>query len=162
MFTLIGNILACVLWGVFISVTLVVFLYWFLRLLHPNYSLTIPGVLIGLFLQILLFAQSVMLIGAVYAKGYADKMKITEQFQQEIGREYPMIQSCLNKIDVEDIVDEKNATISIINEIKSLINYYILRRVLWIVGFMISGVIILILCRPKTCNYYSEENWELE
>lgn len=164
MFTLIGNTIACIFWGIIISGVLTTLLFRIMKALCPSASLTFPSGLTLFILSIFLFAQSVMLTGAIYAKGYVkDIDKITGQtgdagqIKQKISTEYPFVSSYLNPINVTDV-----SAISIIKEIKSLINYYIMRRILWMTGLMIAGMVVLRLCTPRTRRYDYDDYRDLE
>lgn len=171
MFTFIGNIIACIAWGTIISVMLLIILHIIMKALYPSYSLSIPSTCVLFVLFIFLFAQSTMLAGAIYAKGYVDDIETltislihetghaskqltsTEQAKemiQKIEKEYPALSSYLNKIDTATITGGGTAiAIALSRDLKSEINYYILRRVLWLAGMMIAGRILLACTRRK-------------
>lgn len=171
MFTFIGNIIACIAWGTILSVMLLIILHIVMKALCPSYSLSLPGACILFVLFIFLFAQSVMLTGAMYAKGYVDDMDTlavslihetghaskqltsTEQAQEmirKIEKEYPALSSYLSKIDTGALTGGGTAiAIALARELKSEINYYMLRRVLWLAGMMLAGRILLACVKRK-------------
>lgn len=171
MFTFIGNIMACIAWGTIISVMLLITLHIVMKALYPSYSLSILGACVLFVLFIFLFAQSVMLVGALYAKGYVEdvekltvslihetghaskQLTSTEQSKeiiQKIEKEYPALSSYLSKIDTGTITGGGTAVvIALARDLKSEINYYILRRVLWLAGMMLTGRILLACTRRK-------------
>lgn len=171
MFTFIGNIIACIAWGTIISVMLLIILHIVMKALYPSYSLSIPGACILFLLFIFLFAQSAMLTGAMYAKGYVDDIEVlavslihetghaskqltsteqTKEMIRKIEKEYPALSSYLSKIDTGTITGGGTAiAIALARNLKSEINYYILRRVLWLAGMMLTGRILLACTRRK-------------
>lgn len=72
MFTIIGDVIACVFWGIVISLTICVLFYLCIKLFYPTYSISISSGIILSALAIFLFIQSFLLIGANYIKNYAD------------------------------------------------------------------------------------------
>lgn len=177
MFTFISNIIACIAWGTAISVMLLIVLHIVMKALYPSYSLSLPGTCVLFILFIFLFAQSVMLAGALYAKGYADDIETiavnfihesrhtskpltsTEQAKEmirKIEKEYPFISSYLKKVNTAHITSGGTAiAIALSRDLKSEINYYILRRVLWLAGMMLVGKILLAWTRRKQ---YAQHN----
>ena len=179
MFTFIGNIIACIAWGIILSVMLLVILHIVMKALCPSYSLSLPGACVFFILFIFLFAQSVMLAGALYAKGYVDDMETlavslihetghaskqltsTEQAKEmirKIEKEYPSLSSHLNKINTTDITGGGTAiAIALTRDLKSEINYYMLRRVLWLAGMMLAGRILLACVKRKQYAGHSSD-----
>lgn len=171
MFTFISNIIACIAWGTIISVMLLIILHIVMKALYPSYSLSIPGACILFLLFIFLFTQSAMLTGAMYAKGYVDDIEVlavslihetgyaskqltskeqTKEMIRKIEKEYPALSSYFSKIDTDTITGGGTAiAIALARDLRSEINYYILRRVLWLAGMMLTGRILLACTRRK-------------
>lgn len=169
MFTFIGNIIACIAWGIVISVILLIVLHIIMKALYPSYSLSIPSICVLFILFIFLFAQSAMLAGAIYAKGYVDDIETlavslihetghmskqltpteqTKEMIRKIEKECPALSSYLSKIDTGTITGGGTVIASALaRDLKSEINYYILRRVLWLAGMMLAGRILLVCTR---------------
>lgn len=182
MFTFIGNIIACIAWGIIISVMLLIVLHIIMKALYPSYSLSIPSVCVLFALFILLFAQSAMLAGAIYTKGYVDNIETlavslihetghaskqltsTEQTKgmiRKIEKEYPALSSYLSKIDTSTITGGGTAiAIALARDLKREINYYILRRVLWLASMMFAGRILLAYTRRKQYAGHSAADGE--
>lgn len=178
------NIMLSLLWGGIISVVLIVLLYVLMSVLFSSYRFTLWNIIVMLILWILLFAQSTMMVGAMYAKGYVDDVQklVTdvigytnadfgiysseeqlEKIKEAVDENLPVASSFVENIDVESITESGlNFADSVSIVMKSYINFYILRRVLWILGFMIVGGIALASMRPKPLyipsadmNYYN-------
>lgn len=165
------NLISALLWGGILSVVFVVLLYLLMRALYSSYRFTLWNVLLLLVLWILLFAQSTMMVGAMYAKGYVDDVQElvssianqangtfgqlssaeqVEQVKQAIHDELPAVSSYIDKIDVKSIADGSTGfAVGIAQVMKETINYYILRRILWITGIIIGGGILLVWMRPR-------------
>lgn len=180
MFTFIGNIIACMAWGIIISGVLITILHLVMKALYPSYSLSIPGACVLFILFIFLFAQSTMLSGAMYAKGYVDDIEAlavsfihkagdtskqtasTEQAKEiirKIEKEYPALSSYLSKIDTDAITGGGTAlAIALTRDLKSEINYYILRRVLWLAGMMLTGRFLLACTKRKQYTGHSSDS----
>ncbi len=165
MFTIIGNTIICIFWGIVISGILTILLFKITKALCPSYSRSFLSGLILFILSIFLFAQSAMLAGAIYAKGYVNNINAAAgqagQIKQKISDEYPIISSYLNQLNITD-VSAGDTAIAFIKEIKSIINYYIMRRILWMAGFMMTGMAVLRLCTPRQRRYDYDNNWDLE
>lgn len=165
MFTIIGNTIICIFWGIVISGILTILLFKITKALCPSYSLSFLSGLTLFIFSIFLFAQSAMLVGAIYAKGYVNDINAAAgqagQIKQKISDEYPIVSSYLNQINVTDVSAE-NTAIAFIKEIKSIINYYIMRRILWMAGFMMAGMAVLRLCTSRQRRYDYDDKWDLE
>ena len=176
---LIGNIIGSVFWGLIITIVVVggVFLLCKALVSYRASSLLSLGILLVLF--VLAGAQSTMMVGAMYAKGYVDDIStyanslVTagadavqsgtdavpsvsdfNRIRQQIEDQFPMAKPVLDRIDVGDLdqyVASGHSVVDFIaNELKSTLNYYILRRVLWLMGFVLVALVgILLLNRPR-------------
>lgn len=165
------NLISTLLWGGLLSIVIIVLLYLLMRALYSSYRFTLWNILLVLVLWILFFAQSTMMIGAMYAKGYVDdvqelvsgvanqangafgqlsSIEQVEQVKQAIQEELPIVSSYIDKIDVKSIADDStDYAVGIAQFMRTTINYYILRRILWIIGFVIGGGILLAWMRPR-------------
>lgn len=166
MFALIGNIIVCILWGAFLSSVFVALLYAVVRVLWHAIPFSLLTFFIALTTWILIFFQSTVLVGAMHAKEYVDDIAVlatklmeqmntpcqafspndVEQFKQKLTEEYPLLSSYINKVETAAFT---SGSIDLVKEVKNQINCYILRRVLWIGGFMIIGGFLLGWSRPQ-------------
>lgn len=169
MFALIGNMVACMLWGAFLSFVLVVLLYGVVRVLWSSATLSLPSSLVLLVVWAVLFFQGTLLVGAMYAKGYVGDVVTwvstlsvqmedasgrvlssdeVNQFKQKLAEEYPLLSSSINKVEVPAFTSG-NVAFAMANGVKKQINGYMLRRVLWMAGCMLVGGILLGCFRPR-------------
>lgn len=176
MFTIISNILACLLWGAFISIVLVLFLYFIIRIFYPSYLTSIFSWFTLFILLGLLFIQNVMLVGAIYTKGYINDINILitnlleqpddisqsiatqyskAQIKQEISKQYPMAEfylTCFDNIDLTQLRSKMTAA-DMIKEMRSITNDYIFHRIIWIIGLIVVEAMILGSCKPKAPHF---------
>ena len=165
------NLISTLLWGGILSIVIIVLLYLLMRGLYFSYRFTLWNILLMLVLWILFFSPNTMMGGAMYAKGYVDdvqelvssvanqangtftQLSSAEQVEQvklAIQEEFPIVSSYVEKIDVKSIADGSTGyAVGIAQVMKKTINYYILRRILWIIGFIIGGGILLAWMRPR-------------
>lgn len=183
MFTMIGNIMGCVFGGLFITSILIFVLYILLKALYNPFRTSITGVIATFMLFILLFIQGALMTGAFYAKGYADDMctwtleaihssqksggefmtsNEIEGIKRQAEKIFPQLSSYISDLNVKELNEgSTSTTLALTKSIKSLINRYILRRVLWMAGIMTAGGILLGWTRKKEgtinrqSNYYS-------
>ena len=167
-----GNILGCIFWGALIAVAATGIVYLLCRLISG--SVTSLGAYIVLtVLFILAGAQGSMITGALYLKGYvADAHDAIEtlipnietsgmeqatgnidQLRQRLLDEYPMLASFIDKIDLSQassyVQNAQNGSTAmadfVANQFNDTLNYYALRRVLWLIGFMVAAALAITL-----------------
>lgn len=164
MFTMIGNIVACVFWGLLIASILIFVLYILLKALYNPFRMSIAGTIATFILFILLFIQGTLMTGAFYAKGYADDMYTwtleairssgesadrgmtneAEEIKRQVKLNFPPLSSYISGLNAEELKGgSTSVALALTKNIKSLINRYILQRVLWMAGIMTVGGILL-------------------
>lgn len=169
------------LWGGLLSIVFIVLLYLLIRAFYPSYKLTILSGLVMFVLWIFLFIQSTMMVGALYAKGYVDDIKAVvatfvaetvdasnslTQSQQQVSQlklylteQYPMLEPYLNRLDVQELMDENMPMENALTEgINKTINFYILKRVLWMVAFWIIGGFLYHFFQQRRSSYRDAHN----
>lgn len=167
---IIGNLLGSIFWGGVIAILVTLAVYAVCKQLGRADSLLTWGVLAVL----LLFggAQCTMMVGAMYAKGYVDDVSgyannllpeksaaqdAVSDFQrirQQIEEQFPLSKSVFKRINTDDIQEYTASGHSVVefiaDEMKSTINYYILRRVAWLLGVVLIALVgILMLNKPR-------------
>jgi hypothetical protein len=80
------------------------------------------------------------------------------ELRNQIEAEFPLASTLLDNIDTSGLqayLEEGNSIANYItDDVKSTINYYILRRILWMVGFVIVAfVAIFLLNRRRDYSY---------
>lgn len=174
------NIMLALLWGGLLSVVLVVLLYLLVRALYPSCKLTLLSGLVMFVLWIFVFVQSTMMVGALYAKGYVDDLKTmvatfmekgtdvsdslnylqqADQLKQNLSEQYPILESYLDRLDISELLD-RNMPVEIVlaEGIKEMIHFYILRRVLWMLAFLLVGGILYHSFQRKGSSYSNTYN----
>lgn len=169
---ILGNFFGCVFWGTLLAIIIVMAVYLLYRQLAPSCGKgLIPLLLFILFLFI--GAQTTMTVGALYAKGYisdihksansiigntTDQVNSTvadvENTIYQLKSQFPFAAPLLNKVDIgkatryvegggHSVVD------FIASNLHETVNYYILRRILWIIGFVLLALIGMLLFSSK-------------
>ena len=170
---LIENILGCIFWGLLAGVTITIGTYLLCRMLDLRPQESVVGLGVLAVLLIFCTAQSGMLTGALYAKGYISDIgqaaaaltssEITphtvsaEQVAQlcdEIADEYPAAKPLLSFLDFNDLKEHLHEGHGIVDamtqSLVSELNAYILRRVLWMVGLVVvTFFVIAYFCRRR-------------
>lgn len=178
MFTIIGNTIACIFWGLLIASILIFILYAMLKVLYGNFRMSITGMAMCFILSILLFVQGTLMAGAFYAKGCVDDMGTfvlemirnnqgnvsefttsseAEKAKRQISEAFPLLSSYISHLNAEELGSGSTSmAIAVTRGIKSLINWYILRRVLWMAGMMITGGVLMGWTRRKGETAYKQ------
>ena len=174
---IVGNMIGCLFWGALMAVVLTAAVWSLCRVLDRASSL---ATYIVLFVFLLLVgAQCSMVVGAMYAKGYVtdienyantllpkgeDMTEATPNIKgvlSQITDKFPMAAPIIDSIDIDDAQEYVANGHSLVSYItadwNSTLNYYILRRVLWIVGFILVAV-IAIVCLNKPTDYSYDFN----
>lgn len=165
---ILGNFFGCFFWGTIIAIIIVMGIYMLYRQLAPGGKAILPIIL--LFVSFLFIgAQTTMMVGALYTKGYisdistsansiigntADQVNSTvadvESTIYHLKSQYPFAAPLLNKVDIGKATryvegGGRSVVDFIASNLHETVNYYILRRVLWIIGFVVLALIGMLL-----------------
>ncbi len=165
MFTLIGNTIACIFWGIVIASIVIFVLHFILKYLNSGFRMSMTGMATSIILFILLFTQGILMAGAFYAKGYVDEIGTlalevisnsqenanelitpdeAERAKREISDAFPLLSPYISNLNIEELEGRSTSVaIAMTRGIKNLIDWYILRRVFWMTGMMITGGILM-------------------
>ncbi len=182
MFTIIGDMMACLLWGGLLSVGLVVCLYVVFRKCCPSYTLSLVSGLLLFVLLIILFIQSFMLVGAIHAQRYVDAGRIISEqvmgtiekdapsltamqqadlLTQEITRQYPVLEPFIQRVDLAAYTrGGKEMVADLLDVTQQMIQSYLLRRILWICACMAMWWIVARLSGAKKQPVYRYEEYD--
>ena len=174
---IVGNMIASLFWGALMAVVLTAAVWLLCRVLDRASSLATYIVLLVFLL--LVGAQCSMVVGAMYAKGYvtdienyantllsngddfAGQAADVKSVLSQITDKFPMAAPIIDSIDIDDAQEYMAKGHSLVSYIaadwNSTLNYYILRRVLWIAGFILVAV-IAIVCLNKPTDYSYDIN----
>ena len=173
-FSLLTTGIGCILWGAAIAIIMTVAVWLLCQVLDRAASPLTYVVLAILF--VLNGAQATMMIGAMYGRGYvADMGEYVNSFvgqgenvtasindfdnlRGQLENDFPMMKTVLDKIDTSKLrsyMEEGHSIVDFVtDELKSILNWYILRRILWMLGFMVTAVVaILFLSRRRDYSY---------
>lgn len=178
---IVGNIISCLFWGVVIAIV-VTAIVLFLVKGFVNKELSLLSWCAALVMLVLLAIQATLMVGAIKAKGMVSDIEDTvgslmqtarntsttasEQLQitdwiDEVEDEYPFIE---NIVDFDNLSEEDPEEIVEVigNEVNSYLNWYIVRRILWSLGFLVVGVLLTVkLMERRTSSSiydYGDEN----
>ena len=174
MFSVIGNVVACVCWGAVTSLVICMLFFLCIRLFYPNYSFSIASGISLSVLAIFLFIQSFLLVGANYVKDYTegigdvalsvvnDTRADVETIRDAIVSEYPVVKKYMEGLDsFQGITLNTNPVQmaeAVVDGVNREINAYIWRRVFWMSGacvLMVVGFGLLITPGKHTSRVYS-------
>ena len=171
---LIENILGCIFWGLLAGVTITIGMYMLCRVLDLRPQESVVGLAVLAVLLIFCTAQSGMLTGAFYAKGYISDIgqaaaaltnsentshtqvsaEQVAQLCDEIADKHPVAKPLLSFLDFNELKEHLHEGHGIVEamtqSLVSELNAYILRRVLWMVGLVVVAFfVIAYFCRPR-------------
>lgn len=163
MFSVIGNVVACVCWGAVISLVICVLFFLCIRLFYPQYSFSIASGFSLAVLAIFLFIQSFLLVGANSVKDYtegignvtlsviSDTRADMETIRDAIVSEYPIVKKYVEGLEsfqgVALNANPVQIAEAVVDGVNREINAYIWSRVFWMSGacvLMIVGFCLLI------------------
>lgn len=148
--------------GVFLTIVGIVLMFVLIRSWWRNSTFTPMSFVVGGILFFFLAYQAVLICGAVTIKSYCDDVEMaingmvanipddvpfsTEDSQvilDQISEEWPLVGYYVN---MADFRGQTSATIgsAMADELRSYMNWFILRRVCWSLAFVVIGAIIVI------------------
>lgn len=165
MFHLIGQMLSCVFIGLLISLVLIGILYFLPRLIVMRYSWKVSGILVLTVFFFFAWFQTTLLSGGFKVKG---SVPTTQQIgelvqtlsgtlapssfgdvelgiiEQRLTTQYPLLSPFLNDMTQKTGGVQGDALLSQYSRrIHQAINYYLLRRTLWLIGgLLVAGVLL--------------------
>ncbi|MDO4160250.1 MAG: hypothetical protein Q4D41_07330 [Prevotellaceae bacterium] len=160
-FDIIGFSASSLLWGLLIALVCVVLFAFIIKGWWKNAMFTPPTYIIGFVLFVLLAIQFTLIIGSIKiinkTEYYEQEItsvinsinientttQQTDSIIKELKSEYPIIENYINEADYHGkSLAQMPHTIAL--NIKSYLKSYILRRMLWALGFIIVGIICTI------------------
>lgn len=166
---IVGNVIGSIFWGAILAIIVTLAIFILCRRLNRADSILTWVILAVLLLFAV--AQCSMMVGAVYAKGYVDDIGSFanslmpkeahatpntadfERIRYQIEEAYPLSKTVFERIDTDDIQSYANSGHTIVelitDQMKSTINYYILRRAAWLLGGVLLALAgILLFNKP--------------
>ena len=170
----IGNIIGSIFWGAVLAVLVVLLTYVVCRAIRIQSVQGLSAIIILVVLFLFAGAQTTMIAGALYGKGYVDDVSSYanslvstgseavesatnfEELRQQLSDQFPMAKPILDKIDgsgAAQYVSKGHTVVDFVAEnLNDTLNYYILRRVLWLIGFVVVAMAVIILTNGKQKN----------
>jgi len=170
----IGNIIGSIFWGAVLAVLVVLLTYVVCRAIRVQSVQGLSAIIIFIILFLLAGAQTTMIAGALYGKGYVDDISNFansivssssdavdfEELRHNLSDEYPIAKPILDKIDgsgAANYVSKGHTVVDFVTDnLNDTLNYYILRRILWLIGFVvvaISGILLLADNKKQNKSY---------
>lgn len=148
--------------GVLLTIVGIVLIFVLIRLWWRNCTFTPLSFVVGGVLFFFLAFQAVLICGAVTVKSYCDDVEnainvMVEDLSEDvhfstgdsqaildnISREWPLVDDYVNMADFQGYTPATIAG-SMVDELRSCINWFILRRVGWCLLFVVVGAFILV------------------
>lgn len=164
------NVVSCIGFGVLLALVLSLGLVFLAMKLFSPVRIKLFSWVLLLFMTLLICYQSVLLVGGGYAKSYMNDISESvltvvnttrtaidgtvstfyqhEQVLEDLTEKYPLLQSYISEINLQEYINSGLSVPEIVvKELNSMVNFYMLRRVLWILGFLLLGVIVVAYSR---------------
>ncbi len=174
MFSFIGDIIGCIVWGIAITTLLIGIVIIIPNLLYNRFQLS-PGNIVCIILVAFFFLfQSSLLVGGVKTKKYINTAGLfiqsfanennvnsissneVQQICHRLTSQYPVLEKYIEKME-SDITSSQTIvrnsadfTYIICHNLKNQINYYIWRRIGWMIMGMIVCLILLYINNKQT------------
>lgn len=173
---IIGNIIGSIFWGAVLSVLVVLLAYFVCRAIRTQSVQSVAAIVVLGVLLLFAGAQTTMIAGALYGKGYVNDISgyanslvsagsetvenVTdfEELRRQLSDQFPMAKPILDKIDgsgAAQYVSKGHTVVDFVaDNLHDTLNYYILRRILWLIGFVVVAMTTILLIGKKR-NYKS-------
>jgi hypothetical protein len=165
-FSIAGNLLASVFWGVLIAVALTVAMFKFPKMIHTGYGHTPAGWLLLCAGFVFFTVQATLCVGGGKLKGYIPTVRQIEQtgiagqadaLYGELTARYPMLEPFVGKqlMEKQTFTDATEAITFFVRLARTKINHYMWRRVAWIAG----GILLLGICFANSASKQSRRTY---
>lgn len=152
MLTLItGNIVSCLLIALLITSLLILIATVMPKLMAYNFEYNIMHILALIVTGVILYTQIIMLVGAVYAKGYVSDAEDKLLSAKELLDELPDELITYTNTYVVDTTEGQEQISKIINPIRDYLNSYILKRIVWI-AIIYTILIVFFIFQANSAN----------
>ena len=172
LFELLRFSFSSIIWGILITAICLALFFFLIRGWYRNATFTPISYVIGFFLFLLLAFQCTMIVGAIKIINISPYYE--SQIQQLVGTYFPPSQEITGQ-ESEQVIDWLVTEYPILQhyfdtgeftgytaqqlpavmgaEIRSFLRFYILRRLLWCLGFVIVGAVLVIRSISKQQRY---------
>lgn len=168
LFELLRFSFSSIIWGILITVICLALFFFLIRGWYRNATFTPISYVIGFFLFLLLAFQCTMIVGAIkiinispYYESQIQQMVSTyfppsqevtgqesEQVIDWLVTEYPILRHYFDTGEFTGYTAQQLPAV-MGSEIRSFLRFYILRRLLWCLGFVIVGAVLVIRSLAK-------------
>ncbi len=166
MFTLVGHMVSSLIWGILLASLLIGIIQFIVKVIFSPYAHSVSSLAIVSVAFCMLSWQTVQMIGAFRLKGYVDNVEetvnaiipaegitVTPGQIQEVERQLNQWQSVLGSkftVDMQEYlvqykagahIDRLQVIDSVKNGFRHTINWFIWKRLFWIVGIMLVSTV---------------------
>ena len=157
--------------GVILTIAGVVLMFVLIQSWYKNSQFSVGSYIAGACLFVFLSFQSVLLCGAVTVKSYTDDIEVlingwvsnipestafsredSQRILEGLVDEYPLVGRFVDTADFTGHTPS-NIAASMMSELRSCMNYYMLRRVLWGLAFIIISAFLVIKSMDTAGGY---------
>lgn len=166
MFTLVGHLFASIIWGVLLAIILLIILRALIKIIFSPYTYSISSLLIVSVAFVMLTWQTIQMVGGFYAKGYVATVvetataalpedgvalsteqvrKLNEQVKQlqsTLGYKFDNLEGYLSQIEAGVRLNRTEIIKTISFGFQSTVNWFIWKRVFWILGIVVVSTIL--------------------
>ena len=133
--------------GVLITLIGVCLMFYIVKSWRRGAEFSPGSFIVGVILFFFLSFQSVLLCGAMTIKSYSDDMVFDQRNSQYIldsfAKEWPLVAYYVDYADFRGHTPDNIAT-AMVDELRSVMNWYIFRRLAWSLAFIVIGAVLVI------------------
>lgn len=160
MFTLVaGNIVSCLLISLLLTSLLMLLVTVMPKLIAYNFEYNIIHIVVLLVAGVILYIQIVMLVGAVYARGYVSDAENKLLSAKELLEELPDDLVEYTNTYVVDTTQAQDQIGKITTSIREYLNSYIYKRLIW-VAIVYSLLLIFFVFQAKVVTKKGSKNYD--
>lgn len=157
------------IWGILIAIICMVLFVFLIKGWYKDATFSPVSYIIGAILFVFLSIQCILIVGSLkilYSADYyeteiasivdsvydvTDKVtnEQTDKVVQTVIDEFPLLHNFIGDGDSSDIT-AKELPHALADELRSFMRWYIFRRILWCLGFVIVGAICVIMTQSKS------------
>lgn len=166
MFSLIGHLVTSIIWGVLLAIFLLIVLQTLIKIIFSPYTHSASSLLIVSVAFAMLTWQTVQMVGGFYAKEHVEIVveaaasvlpkdgfvvsseqvqqlnEQVRQLQSTLGTKIAVMESCMSQIEAGKRINRTEIMDKMSAEFQSAVNWFIWKRVFWILGVTIVGTIL--------------------
>lgn len=161
MFTLVaGNIVSCLLISLLLTSLLMLLVTVMPKLIAYNFEYNIIHIVVLLVAGVILYIQIMMMVGAVYARGYVSDAENKLLSAKELLEELPDDLVEYTNTYLVDTTQAQDQISKITTPIREYLNSYICKRLIW-AAIVYSLLIIFFVFQAKVATKKGFKNYDI-